>query len=48
MIRLTPSVMAMLKAGQVRAFGRIVNGKPFVTVAPVNRKRATQHFNRLG
>lgn len=38
MIQLTPSVLAMLKTGQLRAFGRIVNGKPFVTVAPVNRK----------
>lgn len=48
MIHLTPSVLAMLKTGQLRAFGRIVNGKAFVTLAPVNRKRATQHFNRLG
>lgn len=48
MIRLTPSVLAMLKTGQVRAFGRIVNGKPFVTMAPASRKRSAQLGNRLG
>lgn len=48
MIRLTPSILAMLKAGQLRAFGRIVNGKPFVTLAPTARKRSAQPFNRVG
>lgn len=48
MIRLTPSVLAMLKTGQIRAFGRIVNGKPFVTMVPASRKRSAQLSNRLG
>jgi hypothetical protein len=48
MTPLTPSILAMLKAGQFRALGRIVNGKAFVTLAPASRKRTTPHFNRLG
>lgn len=48
MIRLTPAILALLKAGQIRAFGRVINGKPFVTVVPVSRKPSAQPFNRIG